>query len=88
MARAARIRVYPRYSVIAEKFHALVVLGLGNSRAKDYFDLWTIAMHSELDGDVLSRAISATFERRKTSLPNEMPTGLSDTFIADALKQS
>lgn len=85
---APSIRAYPRYSVIAEKFHALVVLGLGNSRAKDYFDLWTIAMHSELDGDVLSRAVSATFERRETPLPIEIPMGLSDTFIADTLKQS
>jgi hypothetical protein len=84
---APHLRAYPRYSVIAEKFHALVVLGLANSRAKDYFDLWTMAMHSDLDGEVLSHAISATFERRNTPLPREIPMGLSDAFISDVQKQ-
>ena len=36
---APRLRVYPWEAVIAEKYHAIVELGLDNSRMKDYFDL-------------------------------------------------
>jgi hypothetical protein len=37
------IRTYPPEAVIAEKFHAMVVLGIANSRMKDFFDIWTFA---------------------------------------------
>ncbi len=33
------LRAYPKYTVVAEKFHALSALGMANSRMKDYFDL-------------------------------------------------
>jgi len=34
---------YPTEAVIAEKFEAMVMLGIGNSRMKDFFDIWTLA---------------------------------------------
>jgi hypothetical protein len=37
---APKLRAYARESTIAEKLHALVELGLGNSRMKDFYDLW------------------------------------------------
>lgn len=39
------LRVYPRYTVVAEKLEALTSLGMLNSRMKDYFDLWILARH-------------------------------------------
>jgi len=33
------IRAYTRETVVAEKFHAMVVLGIANSRMKDFYDL-------------------------------------------------
>lgn len=39
---APKLRVYPRYTVVAEKFEALSALGIANSRMKDYFDLWIL----------------------------------------------
>lgn len=83
-----RLRVYPRYTVIAEKFEAIVSLGIANSRMKDFFDLWVLTRHSELDSTILRRAITATFERRTTALPATTPIGLSDEFSADATKQT
>jgi len=67
-----RLRGYPLEALIAEKLHAIVVLGEINSRMKDYYDLWVLAKTHELDGVSVSRSIQATFSRRTTSLP-EIP---------------
>jgi len=37
------LRAYPVYTVIAEKYEAIVSLGMANTRLKDYFDLWFLA---------------------------------------------
>jgi hypothetical protein len=81
-----QLRVYPRYTVVAEKLEALTSLGMLNSRMKDFFDLWVLAKHSDFDGSVLLRAVAATFERRRTAIPQGLPIGLSDEFINDAQK--
>lgn len=82
-----QIRVYPRYTVVAEKLEALTSLGMLNSRMKDFFDLWVLAKQSEFEGAVLSRAVAATFERRRTPIPQGVPIGLSDEFMNDVQKE-
>ncbi|MBX3278835.1 MAG: nucleotidyl transferase AbiEii/AbiGii toxin family protein [Acidobacteria bacterium] len=77
---APRLRVYRRETVVAEKFHAMVERGIGNSRMKDYFDLWVLAESFEFDGATLAEAIRAVFERRQTPLPGAVPVGLSEAF--------
>jgi len=37
---APHLRGYSRESAIAEKFEAMVKLGILNSRMKDFFDIW------------------------------------------------
>src|SRR5207244_1601269 len=64
-----RLRAYPRETVLAEKLHAMVVLGLRNSRMKDYFDVHALLREGEHDEALLAHAIAATFERRRTALP-------------------
>ncbi|TXH50800.1 MAG: nucleotidyl transferase AbiEii/AbiGii toxin family protein [Cellvibrionales bacterium] len=81
-----QLRVYPRYTVVAEKLEAVVKLGMLNSRMKDYFDLWVLAGHSHFDGAVLAQAIGATFARRGTPIPLRIPLGLTDEFALDAQK--
>lgn len=81
------LRVYPRYTVVAEKLEALTSLGMLNSRMKDYFDLWILARHSDFDGAVLSKAIRATLERRRTAIPSGVPIGLTDEFTQDVQKE-
>lgn len=44
-----QLRVYPRYTVVAEKLEALTSLGMLNSRMKDFFDLWVLAQHADFD---------------------------------------
>ncbi len=40
---ASRLRAYPRETVVAEKFEALVRLGIANTRMKGFYDLWFAA---------------------------------------------
>ncbi len=84
---APTLRVYPVYTVIAEKYHALTILGLANTRMKDFFDIATIAGRTDLDGATLARAIGATFERRGTALPAHPPVALTREFGEDNAKQ-
>lgn len=79
---------YPRETSIAEKFEAIVNLGLTNSRMKDYYDIWLLSQQFDFDGANLVGAIEATFRRRRTVLPNELPIGLSIEFVSDAGKLS
>ena len=83
---APSLRAYPVYTVIAEKLHAMVVLGMNNSRMKDFFDLAVIARTSALDGSTLVDAIRATFLRRNTSLPTSAPAALTDEFSSNSIK--
>src|SRR3546814_173610 len=43
------IRTYPPTSVIAEKFQAMVALGIANGRMKDFYDLWAIPQVCKID---------------------------------------
>ena len=54
---------------------------------KDYFDLWVLAHHIDFNGDILRKAIQATFTRRKTEMPDKHPFGLTETFAQDSQKQ-
>ena len=78
-----RIRVYPREAVVAEKLHAMVVLGARNSRYKDFYDLHALVQHFDFDGERLSRAIGATFERRRLPITPNAPLALTPLFYAD-----
>ncbi|TWG40980.1 nucleotidyltransferase AbiEii toxin of type IV toxin-antitoxin system [Acidovorax delafieldii] len=84
---APQLRAYPKYTVVAEKFHAVCLLGMANTRMKDYFDLWVLLTEGVLDPQELHRAVAATFHRRRLALPNSIPSGLSDAFAQDAAKQ-
>lgn len=80
---APRLRMYPRETVVAEKFEALVRLGTANTRLKDFLDLWEMAQSFDFDGGSLASAVDATFKRRRTPLPAGTPVGLSPEFAAD-----
>ena len=60
---------------------------MANSRMKDYYDLWIISQAFEIDRSRLAGAISATFARRGTAIPDQVPDGLSQTFARDAVKR-
>lgn len=84
---APQLRAYAKETVIAEKFQAMVALGRANSRMKDFYDIWILSRSFAFDGDRLARAIAATFARRGTEIPTELPDALSPAFAADEQKQ-
>jgi hypothetical protein len=77
---------YPRETVIAEKFQAMVMLGIANSRMKDFYDLWTLANLYDFNGKTLCQALEATFDRRHTELPTSAPLALTPEFYEDESK--
>ena len=85
---APQLRTYPVYTVVAEKLHAMVLLGMTNSRLKDYLDVWVLLEREVLDATILATAIAATFKRRSTAVPTALPIGLSDEFANDASRQA
>lgn len=83
-----RLRTYPVYTVISEKLHAIAMLGMTNTRLKDYLDIWVLFERESLNADTLAKAIAATFIRRGTPLPAGLPTGLTDEFATSASRQA
>jgi hypothetical protein len=62
---------YPPETVIAEKFQATTVLGMANSRIKDFYDIWMLITNFEFEGRLIQTAIERTFQNRSTKLPTE-----------------
>ena len=85
---APRMQAYPRETVVAEKLEAMVQLGMANSRMKDFYDILVLARTFDFDGELLTRAIRTTFERRKTPLPASLPVALTATFADDPTKKT
>lgn len=84
---APKLRVYTIYTVAAEKLHAIALLGMTNTRLKDYFDLQVLLNREQIDMPILSEAIAATFKRRGMAIPTEIPIGLTDEFASDPTRQ-
>lgn len=56
------------------------MLGMANSRLKDYYDLLLISRTFGFELQTLSQAVRRTFERRGTPISMAIPTGLTDEF--------
>jgi Nucleotidyl transferase AbiEii toxin, Type IV TA system len=85
---APTLRAYPKATVVAEKRHAVTVLGMTNPRMKDFFDLALLLRDDTLDDAELQQAVEATFARRQTAMPSAMPIGPSNAFADDTTKQT
>lgn len=78
-----RIRAYPPESVVAEKTHAMVMLGERNSRLKDFYDLYALAGAFRFERTTVTQALRATFERRGTAIHAPLPVALAAPFYSD-----
>ncbi|HYN08082.1 MAG TPA: nucleotidyl transferase AbiEii/AbiGii toxin family protein [Vicinamibacterales bacterium] len=81
-----RVQAYPREAMVAEKLHAIVTLGDGNSRMKDFHDIIHISETHSFDGSRLSQALAATFRRRATVVL--AATTSAPPFYADPVRSS
>lgn len=84
---APRFRAYHPATVIAEKVNAMVVLGIMNSRMKDFYDVYVLLNHTSIDDNLLAQAIKATFHRRKVELPQQVPAVFNGDFLEDGTKE-
>jgi hypothetical protein len=84
---APKIRCYSRESTIAEKFEAMVRLGIMNSRMKDFWDIRLLSRLFDFDGKTLAAAIAETFTARHTVIPSN-PVSFTDAFIQDSTKEA
>jgi len=85
---APKVLTYPIYTVIAEKLHAIALLGMANSRLKDYLDLYVLLKAEKLNKKILLNAITSTFKQRGISLPKTIPTGLISEYSQDSSRQA
>ena len=83
---AARMLCYSRESTIAEKFEAMVKLGLLNSRMKDFYDIWLLSRQFDFNGPELAEAIRLTFARRDTAL-SPVVEAFTGRFVDDKQAQ-
>lgn len=79
---------YSHYSFVSEKLEAVVYLGIANSRMKDFFDIWLLSKICDFDGPELTKSVDATFKRRNTKIPDEIPMAFSGEFLKDPDKQA
>ena len=80
------VYAYSIYSAIAEKFEAIVSLGLVNSRYKDFYDIYVLADRYDLEGAELKNAVIKTFRYRGTGF-NDI-VAFEPDFTEDAARQS
>jgi hypothetical protein len=86
---APNLLSYPRETVIAEKFEALVKLGIANTRMKDFHDLKSLSELFAFESQPLATAIRRTFERRNTPLPiSGPPLAFTEEFYEDTKKKA
>jgi len=82
------IRSYSPETVIAEKFNAMIILGMANSRMKDYYDIWMLSQNFIIDAEVLMEALEQTFNKRRTKFPDNIPIALSNDFFTNESKKN
>jgi predicted nucleotidyltransferase component of viral defense system len=75
-----RLLAYRLETVIAEKSQTMIQLGTINSWIRDFFDLYQLAQRESFDGKTLVAALRATFDRRRTVIPDGLPTALTPAF--------
>lgn len=77
---------YTMVTSIAEKFEAFVNLGLANSRYKDFYDIYVLAIRYDINGNMLEHAIMKTFEHRATTFDDIV--AFDNNFAVDKIRQS
>lgn len=83
----ADLLMYPKETVVAEKFEAMLRFAQANGRIKDFHDIWITTRTFAFDMPTLVAAMSGTLNRRGTPTPQEIPVALTAEFAADLEKQ-
>jgi hypothetical protein len=76
----ATMLMYPKETVVAEKFEAMIRFGEANGRIKDFHDIWVTERTFEFDLATLTEAVRGTLRRRQTAEPAGLPMALRPAF--------
>ena len=76
------LHCYPKEFIFAEKFETIVFRGGGNTRMKDFHDLYSLVRLDVLDNALAKKAVELVFHHRKTSLKKLPASFGKDTFKA------
>ena len=75
------LHCYPKEYIFAEKLETIVFRGGGNTRMKDFHDLYSLIRLDVLDDSLAKKAVELVFHHRKTPL-NKLPVSFGkDSFI-------
>lgn len=75
------LHCYPKEFIFAEKLETVVFRGGGNSRMKDFHDLYSLIHQDVLDSSLAKKAVQLVFKHRKTPI-----TKLPASFETDAIE--
>ena len=75
------LHCYPKEFIFAEKLETIVFRGGGNTRMKDFHDLYSLVSLDVLDSSLAKKAVELVFHHRKTPLKK-----LPASFGRDALE--
>lgn len=81
-----RLRAYSIYTVVSEKFHAIVELGIASTRMKDFYDLWYLSKSFNIEENILVTAITETFNKRQTPIPQDESLKFLEEFYSNEQK--
>lgn len=74
-----QIKSYNLETMLAEKFQTVIEKSTLNTRMKDYYDIFVLVNHQNLDIDLCHDALVNTFETRQTSIKkNDIETSLEN----------
>jgi hypothetical protein len=73
---------YTPETSIAEKLHAIIKLGLANTRMKDFYDIWIIINQFQIDPIEFESVLKGVFRNRKTIIQG-MPKAFSEKYYAN-----
>jgi len=79
---SAEICAYSTEYIVAEKFHAMIILSELNSRYKDFYDVFMILSQQGFDKEKLTEAVKQTFQTRNTGYEENHPL-FSEAFVND-----
>ncbi len=79
------IKAYPIETMLAEKVQTIYTRGFLNSRSKDYYDLHILhkLKKTDIDKDILKKALERTFKYRETELDYDKIITLLEKLVED-----
>lgn len=79
------IYAYSKTTAMAEKFEAIVSLGMLNSRYKDFYDIYILACKNKFEEFDFANSIKEIFAHRQTDIGNI--AAFENDFINDPLHE-